>query len=592
MSVFAWVQAVSARPIGLLPPQAVQFLKSPSGLCLLALFVLLLCLRDDGGKKKGILARGRLGGKAEIRNARRLACRQLAAGKLDEFALFVGTPRHARVVCDRGRPILDLPPDPQTFYVPSAHQNVLVVGGTGWGKSYSFIDPCLRSAALLGKTLFIFDFKGHEDVASDAEEAPKLAPSSKQAGYLRSQGYRLWYVAPGFAESHGLNPLDLLAGPEDGEGAFQLADVLQSNFSRSSVGAGSSNEFFRQTGNLLVRAIFMLAKTTRYPDIAMCHKLLNALTGENVRERLQQAESEMPGFVRIAFDQFLASTSSPETAGSIAATASVMFQLFMSPTLMRTFARTTMPLDFDGRHAVIFKMNARYRATYGPLLAACIQLLIERNIYRARKTQLLFFGDEINGIKLPNLAHWLNQNRSAGFGAVLGTQSIGFLKSVYGNDTDGIRGGCGTHVVFHLNDEGTAKTYSDRTGEEDVRHKNKSRNSSSKSGTSRGHADHLQKRPVVEATQLQKLPRGKALIFGAGFGDRRAAGVPVFHKFVIPKHDRAAVAKSAAEWPQVRDEAIAQQERREFTDADLAERGRVATQLILAPNEAEAILNG
>ena len=573
-------QVPAAPPVQPLPPSLRQMLRTPGVWAIAVCAVLLILLNRDGGKKTGILARGRLGGAREIARARCLACAQIEAGKLDEFALFVGTPRHTRVVEENGRRILELPPDPQTFYFPNMQQNALVIGGTGWGKSYSTIDPWARSAALLGKTLFVFDFKGHEDLESGEGGPPKLAPSSKLAGYLRDLGYKLWYVAPGFPESHSLNPLDLLAGPEDGEGAFQLADVLQSNFTRSAAGATGDKEFFRQTGNLLVRAILMLARATEYPDIAMCHAILNLLSGEDCKERLDNAADKMPGYVRIAFDQFIASTRSPETAGSIAATASVMFQLFMSPVLMQTFGRTTMPLDFDGRQAVIFKLNARYKATYAPLLAACIQLLVERNIYRARANQLLFFGDEINGIHLPNLAHWLNQNRSSGFGAILGTQGIGFLEGVYGKETEGILGGCGTHVVFHLNDDRTAKIYSARVGEEDIKHQNKSKTRNAKSGTSSGQSDSLQKRAVVEAQKLHKLRRGEALIFSAGIADEQEVNIPVFHQFKIPERDRLEVEESIRKWPKIRDELVEWQDAARFSEADLERRRTAARELL------------
>ena len=65
-----------------------------------------------------------------------------------------------------------------------------------------------------------------------------------------------------------------IAGVADVDMARQVAIVLNRNF--KSGGKGSEDPFFTNSGDQLIQAVLLLAKTTPYPDIIFCAKALGA----------------------------------------------------------------------------------------------------------------------------------------------------------------------------------------------------------------------------------------------------------------------------------------------------------------------------
>lgn len=555
-------------------PQPLKgMLFSPSGIVLLLALVVLAALNYSGQGKKGKLARAWFGGRREKRAARKLACQQMEAREHNKVALYIGTPRGSSVEEIDGKKIVNLPQDPKTLYIPHAEEGILAVGRPGSGKTYSSIDPLVRSAIDQGFPVFYYDFKGHEDPA----------PSSKLVGYAQERGYKISIFAPGSKETCVCNPLDFLSSPGDAEMAYQLASVLNQNFKLDD-SSSSNSSFFTQTGNQLVQAILMLAKGSRYPDIAMCHKIL-ALP--NLIQRLRAAK--LDPYLKVAFDNFLSSAGSPETAASIATTASLMFTRFMTPQVLAAFCgQTTLPLDVEGRHFIVFRMDPQKRSVVGPLLAATLHLTIDRNIFRQRKTPLIVSLDELPSIDLPMLADWLNQNRSSGMVCIVGFQALGFLEETYGEKkVNGILSGCTTQMIFQLNDQQTAEYYSKQLGNEEIQYKQKSR-SHGKGGASYSSAQQQQTRPLVEIQDVQQFPKGKCILLNPGYGDpKKEIRVPLVQQIKIPKSDINDMKKSAAMWTQIKTQLIKKSTAREPPGEELELREMVARNLLPDPEDAQ-----
>ena len=551
--------------------QVKQFLLSDVGLlsCIgFAALIALFFLENKGGAK-GKLARARFAGSREKTVARKLACKQITARKLHEAALYIGSPRGKRIHSTNGKKVIALPEDPKTIYIPYAGEHILIIGRPGSGKTYSAGDPLVRSAIDQGHSIFYYDLKGHEEPA----------PSSKLLGYAKDAGYKISIFAPGSPETCVCNPLDFLSDSNDAEMAYQLAAVLNQNFKLDDT-SGSSG-FFTQTGNQLVQAILMLAKGTQYPDLAMCHKIL-ALP--ELIQRLLIADLEP--YLKVSFDNFLSSAGSPETAASIATTASLLFTKFMTPQVLPAFCgKTTLPFDVEGRQFVVFRMDPKKRSVVGPLLAATIHLMVNHNIFRPRRTPLIFSGDEISSIDLIMLADWLNQLRSSGFVGILGTQALGFLEATYGeNRVNGILSGSTTQIIFQLNDNKTAEYYTHQLGNEDIHYKQKSR-SYGAGGASHSLANHQQTRPLVEIQQIQQLPKGKCLILNPGYGDKKEIRIPLLQQIKIPDHDLAAMKKSVSMWPRIKAELIKSSTAQPLPGTALEIREAMAYSLLPQPGE-------
>lgn len=556
-----------------LPPlvqPVAKYLTTPSGLVLIVCCILLLLMKQDN--KKTALASGRWANEREIKAARKLACQQIEHQTQEKFALYIGTPRGSKIITEPdGRKILCLPEDPKTIYLPNAQQNIIYIGSSGAGKTFSTGNPLCLSTIQQGFTLCNYDFKGHE----------YPAPSSKLVDFANRHGYKTSILGVGYPESCCFNIVLCLKNGEDAETAREAASTINENLKLSS--GGSSGGFFSETGNQLVQAVMMIARSSQYPDIAMCHKIL-AL--KNLVARLQNAR--LSQYQKVAFDTFLSSAGSPETAASIAATGSLMFSRFMTPEILRVFAgKNTLPLDVDGRHLIIFKMKPSQKETVAPLLATAMQLYVNRNIYRPRKVPLVVSLDEINSIYLKPLVDWLNQNRSNKFCALLGVQSLGFLEEVYGEKkVHGILGGCNTQIVFQLNDKKTADYFSSILGEKEVEILQKTRNVN-QGKTSYSYTKQLHIRPLVESYVLNMFKRGRAIIVNPGQENEERARIPRKVNIKIPRKDEAALEQGGRMWEQHKQEMMHRNTTQRLSDAELLAREQEANRLLPDPNAQE-----
>lgn len=556
-----------------LPLQEIIF--SQPGLVISVAAAAMIALHFLDSSRKGVLARAKWGGARQKTIARRLACKQIETRQLNEAALYIGSPKGSEVTEIDGKKVLCLPEDSSTIYIPFASEHILILGRPGSGKTFSGNDPLVRSALDQGFTVFYYDFKGHEDPA----------PSSKLVGYAQERGYKTSIFAPSAAETCVCNILDFLSGADDAEGAYQLASVLNQNLKLDDSSSGNTG-FFSQAGNLLIQAILMLAKGSGYPDIAMCHKIL-ALP--NLIKRLEAANLDQ--YTKVVFDNFLSSAGSPETAASIATTASLLFTRFMTPqTLAAVCGKTTLPLDADGKHFIVFRMNPKIRNLVGPLVASTIHLMVNRNIFRLRKTPLVCSFDEVASIDLIMLADWLNLLRSSGFIGILGAQSLGYLEETYGKQRlDAIIGGCTTQFIFQLNDQRTAEYYVKQLGDKDVSYKLKSR-SRGKDGSSNSTSENLQTRPLLEIQEIQQFPKGKCILLNPGYSEpKKEIRIPMVQQINIPEHDIASMKKSEAHWSEIRAQMVEQTTAKEPSNEELAKREMSAKLLLPLPEERQQV---
>ncbi len=529
-------------PNQFIPPGIESALFSPAGLGVVAcgaVIVIAKIIDSRGGKAK--LATARWGGTVEKTAARKLACKQIQKRKHNRVSLYVGTPRNTRSEIVNGIRKTSIPEDPTTLYFPEAQRGILVCGGPGSGKSFSMINPLIRSAIDQGFPLVLYDFKyAQQESAYSASkgQAPILA------GYALLRGYQVTILAPGFAESAVANPIDFLRSNEDSEMARQLAITLNRNFQLGDKDSG--NSFFTNAGDQLVQAVFMLAKGTEYPDIMMCQAILGL---PKLVKRMEQAEN-LNFMVREAFAQFVSVAGSPETAASIVGTASGLFSRFMVPSALAAFCgKTNIPLDLKGRQMVIFGMNKEKRDVIAPLLVSILHLLVSRNVANKRTCPFVLGIDELPTLYLPALVDWLNQNREDGLISILGLQNLSMLIESYGeNTTNAIFGGCATKAFFNPQDDVAAERFSNFLGEEEIKYKQRSRSSGGKGGASTSNSDQNSTRKLFDVNQFNTLPEGKAVIISPGFRSRGQISLPILQSIKIPQHEIQSEVDSVKVW--------------------------------------------
>jgi type IV secretory pathway TraG/TraD family ATPase VirD4 len=490
---------------------------TPQGLLtLVALGIGGYWLMSGEGKKVGV-ASAHWAGATEKKAARSVAIKQINERKRDGLTTWINTPiittlKNPRVKQGKVIKRFEISPQANTVFIPDGQRGTTVCGAPGSGKTFSVIDPMIRSVIDQGFPICLYDFKfpgGQAEI---------------HAAYARNKGYDVRIFAPGFEGSESCNLLDFLKSADDSETAGQIAKVLNKNFSLNG-GKGGEDPFFQLSGDQLIKAVLQLAKLSEFPDFLTCQKIL-ALDSSELIDRVKAAD--ISPWVKTSWDQFMSMRESEKTAASVAAIASLMFTNFVSPDILPCLCgKSTIPLDLEGKQMIIFGMDQNRRDIVGPILATVMHMIIVRNIAKKRVDPLAVFLDELPTIALPNLVNWLNESRSAGFCGVLGYQNMTQLEQAYGKETSrAILSGCNTKFIFNPGEYESAKYFSDYLGDEEIRYKQKSR-SNSKDGGSNSVSEQDKTKKMFSPEEFLKLPAGSCVFINPAYANQKEASIPM-----------------------------------------------------------------
>ena len=487
---------------------------SPSGLVMLASLGGLIVLSIMGGTKKGKLAKGRWGGTKEKEVAMRVALQQLEEKKVDPASLYIKAK--------------------QPFYIPGANRGIVVCGASSAGKTFTVIDPLLRSHVDQGNPVILYDF-----------DYPNQ--TSRIVGYAARRRYKINVFAPGHSETCTCNPVDFLTKETDSLMARQFAEVLNRNLKRTS--SNSEDPFFREAGDNMLVSSLMLAKSTDYPDLLTCADLLSI---KDLPQRVEAHENELNEWISRGFGQLVSVSESEKTTSSIQGTAYGFLNRFMSEDLAPAFCgKTTLPLDLEGRQMIVLGIDRQKRNVLPPLVAAILEMIVNRNVARKRRTPLLLALDEVPTLYLSSLIAWITQNRKDGLITLLGFQNLAQLEQTYGKEaTRTLLGSCATKFIFNPQDYESAKLFSDYIGEEEIQLKQKSQgHSSGKRNVST--TDQRQLRKLITPEEIDKLPTGKnnkCIVIVPEFASKEEAYLPIKVKLRFPNSVHKEVKDSKDLW--------------------------------------------
>lgn len=586
------IQQVQNLQIERLP----NLMKSQSGLLLMGCFAIIAIFKlISGGKNKGKVATSYWGGSREKSLAARKAKKQISNPTRNSVALYVGTPHQIQSRLEQEwhsaglmskptfyRQLHRLTAPNSTLYVPDVQRGIAVIGAAGSGKTFSVIDPLIRSAFDQGFPVCLYDFK-------------YAAQTKRAVAYAMKRGYTVRIFAPGFTESETCNPLDLLKDEEDAIAAGQLTQVISRNFDRGV--SNTSDKFFEEAGDSLVEGILLVTKAIKtltgedkYCDLMMAQAILSL---PNLAARLEAASKDkLKVWTSRPLSQLISVKDSEKTAASIIGTAQRMFQRFLKRDFVGAFCgNTTLPLDLDGKQLIVFGLDRNNRDIVSPLLAAILHMVVTRNITRTtpRFEPLVVALDELPTLYLPALVNWLNEGREDGFVGILGYQNIAQLEKVYGKESArAILGGTASKFIFNPQDPESAKLFGDYLGEMEVKFNSKSR-SMGKGGGSRSINEHHQKRHLLEPAQFAKMGTGRAVIINPAYTRGTEAYVPLLQRVKVPSSDIAQMNLSESKWDFIRERLI-QNNSTQISDEERSqqflERRELAEKLFPMPNES------
>jgi type IV secretory pathway TraG/TraD family ATPase VirD4 len=528
--------------------------------------------KDPKGSNR--MASAHWAGNVESKAAKQVAIKQINERRRDGLTTWINTPiitefKKPRIKDGQVVKRCDINPQADTVFIPDGQRGTTVCGAPGSGKTFSVIDPMIRSVIDQGFPICLYDFKfpgGQAEI---------------HAAYARNKGYDVRIFAPGFEGSESCNLLDFLKSADDSETAGQIAKVLNKNFSLNG-GQGGEDPFFQLSGDQLIKAVLQLAKLSKYPDFLTCQKIL-ALDSADLIDRVKAAN--ISPWVKTSWDQFISMRESEKTAASVAAIASLMFTNFVSPDILPSLCgESTIPLDLEGKQMIIFGMDQNRRDIVGPILATVMHMIVVRNIAKKRIDPLAVFLDELPTIALPNLVNWLNESRSAGFCGVLGYQNMTQLEKAYGKETSrAILSGCNTKFIFNPGEYESAKYFSDYLGDEEVRYKQKSR-SSGKGGGSNSVSQQDKTKKMFSPEEILKLPAGTCVFINPAYANEKEASIPLKLKVHIGESETKRRAYSEERFDLVIQELKKKTKKPKITSDDI--QLRIATLEKLLPKQA------
>ncbi|OLP17935.1 transfer complex protein TrsK [Leptolyngbya sp. 'hensonii'] len=531
-----------------------QILLSPSGLTLLTCLIGVGLLSSLGqpSHRKNRLATSQFAGSREKAIARQKAHRQMRDRKRNAVTFYIGKPK-VKTELRSGQITAKIIRDTQTFYLPDAQRGIAVCGGPGSGKTFSVIDPCVRSVVDQGFPLILYDFK-------------YPTQSERLAGYATQAGYEVRVFAPGFPESEVCNPLDFLRDDNDALMARQIATVLNKNFQLSA--QASEDSFFSDAGDQLIEALLMLTKGMKYADMITMQGFLSL---DGLTDRLLQAN--LNPWVRASFGQLFSVAKSEKTLSGITGTAFKVINRMVKPGIVDAFCGpSTIPLDLQGKQLLILGMDRERRDVLGPLLATVLHLIVTRNVVKRRTDPLVVALDELPTLYLPNLHQWLNENREDGLACILGFQNIVQLEKAYGKElARAVLGGCATKAIFNPQEPDSAQMFSTYLGDEEIRYHQKSRNLGS-GKASYTISEQEKTRKLFEPSQFLKLRSGRCILISPAFENNQEASLPMQVTVKVPKADLEAMATSQSAWDTLKATLIHRSAQVNYTRQDIQNR--------------------
>ncbi|WP_373543523.1 type IV secretion system DNA-binding domain-containing protein [Chamaesiphon sp.] len=579
--------------------QVKSFIASPFGSiagCMLILLIAALFSKKPQGK----LGKAYWGGARERKNSQAKGRRQVAnkGSKVGKTCLYINQPQRSRLrhhqatmsgikrtlkqqgftnteIAKKIRQSRkNLPKFPnllhrdRTVYFPDCQAGTGVYGAAGTGKSFGVLNPYLRSAIDQGLSIVLYDFKYYEQ-------------SKEIVGYAKEHGYNIQIFAPSFLESCTINLLDFIDDSGHGVAAGNMAEVMLENLKGSDKSSGG-NEFFTDAGVTLVKGLFLAAKwVAEQESRAEIGDLMTAaaiVALPNLSSRLKFASKRLNIWNDKAFSQLIGIGGGKKdtnvTEGGIIGNAAKVFQKFIERDFISSLCgKSDFNPDLDGKTLVIVGLNQDYREILTPILATVLDVLISRNVAhsRHRKTPLVCSFDEIPSLRLPKLANWLAESRSAGFVGLLGLQNKSQLNETYGEDrANTMMANCATKHYLNPQDGSSAKEYSEYLGEKEIVYWTKTVNSGSGQGNATvSRSEQRTQVPLMTPEEFLKLPQGKAVTISPGYSNKNEAYVPILHDIKVSQVDIENSKRSVGHWDKLLSKT--RSSKRQLSNAEYAE---------------------
>ena len=372
----------------------------------------------------------------------------------------------------------------------SINNNVLVIGGSGVGKSFYLLTPNIYQADPKGKYPGSYIFTD-----------PKGELLQKNGAYLKNKGYRirvLNLVSGAMQESDGFNPFVYIRRESDID---KLVRNIQDNTKDDN--SAASDPFWPKAETLLLKSLFLIvwmeSELFKWEkNINTVMMLLNKAQiddNPNVPSELDQIFDDLvlrtidePGKGDLhpawrAYHKVMVGAA--DTKRSIVISAHATMQIFENPDIQRILRKDEMDLASIGTGVVDGKKNVKTAlfcvipdsdTTFNAIAGMLYTLLFQELYFQAdfcHKGQLpvpvTFWMDEFANIALPkDFMKMLTTMRSRLISCVIIIQNLAQIKEKYEKSWEEIPGNCDVCVYLGGNEQSTFEYVSKNLGKKTI----------------------------------------------------------------------------------------------------------------------------
>ena len=398
--------------------------------------------------------------------------------------------------------------------------NVLVVGGSGSGKSASYSIP--NACQLLGSYVFT---------------DPKGELYDKTAGYLKAHGYDikvLNLVKP--QNSDGYNPLMHISSEID-------VDVIANTIVKGQkTGDGGSDPFWDDSAEMLLKALIYYLMATRPEEeqnLASCAELVRAANAKGGSNLLTELISKLP-YDHPARMNYKSIEIAPEkTYSSILSTLKSKLGKFDSKEIAELTSTDTIDFEEIGnKKTAVYVISSDTHAAYDFLLTIFFSQMIQQLYNYADdnggklKVPTYFILDEFANIgKIPDFDKKISTSRSRKISFSVILQNLDQLEAIYEKSYETIIGNCDTHVFLGSNSYKTVEYFSKALGEKTIERDSISINRDRQYfKTGQSTSDQVMARALMTPDELRRMDNDLCIIFEKGIKPVKA------NKFYYFKH--------------------------------------------------------
>ena len=398
-------------------------------------------------------------------------------------------------------------------YKHKHNTNVLVVGGSGTGKTRTYAVPNVLEA---GCSMVITD--------------PKGEILRKTGGYLKEAGYevRVFDLLNPDA-SFCYNPFRYV---RDDKEVLQLITNLIQNTTPPH--AQSSDPFWEKSETALLQALMLYLLHEAPPEEQNFGMVMELLGSAQVKEEDENFESPLDILFErlamrdpesIAVKQYgIYKQAAGKTAKSILVSVGVRLAAFNLPQIARLTMTDELHLDDLGeRRVALFCCIPDSDKSLNYLVGMVYTQLIQTLFYQADRVHrgrlpvpVHCLMDEFPNISLPkdSFQSALATMRSRGIFCSIIVQNIAQLKSMYKDSWESLVGLCDEFLYLGGNEQGTHKYVSELIGKETVETTSRSLSRGRSGSSSTSHQQTA--RDLMTPDEVRLLSNDKALLFVRG----------------------------------------------------------------------------